>query len=219
MSFWIFSFIYLGCGKALHNQNNDTTPPEVNQKPEVPPSPSPPLQPAENPDYTFQIPDAVEKLPDTMKQQWPPENWVSAKAYAFNMVPYQPRVDLYIYKDGKWNDKITTTKEISKEQATAAIDLVHRTAGDVKISKCPFPRHGVVLFDDKQNPVASINVCFQCGDILVWPPYLEPDSDQKKYDSNSGPPPIIPVYYETFPIWEEYFYNWLKLTKDPYYEE
>ena len=216
MSFWSILFINIGCGKSLQIDS-----PPV-QQPVTPPSqpktvPEPEITAAS--EYDFQLPSAKNKLPDSLKKKWPPTEWSSAKAYSFNMIPYRPGLDLYIYKDGTWNDKIAMTKDIDSRQAQTAISLVHRTAGDVKISKCPFPRHGVVFFDDEENPVASLNVCFQCGDILVWPPYLAQQDEKIKYQRSEnppGPPQIIPVYSEVFPIWEEYFYTWIQLTKDPY---
>jgi hypothetical protein len=47
------------------------------------------------------------------------------------------------------------------------------------MTKCPFPRHAVVLYDH-DVPVASVNVCFECGDILLWPRLGPPAIDWDK---------------------------------------
>ena len=85
----------------------------------------------------------------------------------------------------------------------------------MRISKCPFPRHGIVFFDGDNNPVASANICFQCGDILVWPPYLEDET--VKYampDEESDDPPLFMlVHEEVLGLWDQYFFGWVKVPK------
>jgi hypothetical protein len=59
----------------------------------------------------------------------------------------------------------------------------------------------VVLFDH-ETPVASINVCFACGDLLGWP---------------ASPPPTLDIearltrHEATMPRWEAFFRDELGL--------
>lgn len=52
------------------------------------------------------------------------------------------------------------------------------------LSGCFIPRHGIIYFDEKGNPVASISICFECLRIHFWSvkPLPEPStsSSEKK---------------------------------------
>lgn len=161
------------------------------------------------------------KLPEELKRNWPPEAWSYAKAYTYNFVPYGPHGKTnYIYFDDEWSDDIEQSIDITKEEANYAIQLVHHTAGDVEASSCIFPRHGIVYFDESDKPVASINYCFSCEGVLVWPSYFETMEEEKqKYeltlpieDPDSYPEPtVIEIYYELQPNWKSLFLDVLAL--------
>lgn len=36
------------------------------------------------------------------------------------------------------------------------------------LSGCFIPRHGLVYFNDKDEPVASLSICFECGGVRMW---------------------------------------------------
>jgi len=114
-----------------------------------------------------------------MRTDWPTEEWVSAKAYTFNFQK-MGNVKLRVF-DGTWNQTIRQTIPLSREAAEAALELTHRTSGAVHASKCPLPRHAVVFFNEAGDPVASVNVCFSCSDIMVWPKYGSDALRSKKY--------------------------------------
>ena len=160
--------------------------PQEDSKPspvEEPPSPSPPekenqLLPV-GPDLSRVLKAAPEFFHPAMRENWPAQDWVSAKAYTFNF-QNEGRVKLRVY-DGEWNKTIRQTIPLSKEAAEAALELTHRTAGAVHASKCPLPRHAVVFFNELGDPVASVNVCFSCSDIMVWPNYGSDALKSKKY--------------------------------------
>ena len=113
------------------------------------------------------------QLDPSTRQAWPPTKWTHGRAYTYNFTRTGPGHQLRIFDEKGWSDGIVQTLELSHEQAAAALELTHRTQGDVRASKCAFPRHAVVLFDQEDQPVASMNICFECTDILVWPPYFE----------------------------------------------
>lgn len=134
--------------------------------------------------------ELVFEMPEETAREWPFAEWSYAKAYTFNFVGYGPGQSLYIFRDGTWNESIRSTHKLSREQAQEAFDLTDRLRGEMWVSKCPFPRHAVVFFNDNDEPVGSVNVCFSCGDILVWPPYYSDDEepDEELKDSVKVPP-------------------------------
>lgn len=127
-----------------------------------------------------------------------------------------PGIPLYIYtnKSG-WSPHIHSEMEISKALAVRAISLINRTKGTIEISQCPFPRHAIVFFDTNGKPIASVNVCFECGDILVWPPYFKFKQQEKEKYSLLNPqteePLILKAYDEVYPLWMDLFGNDLNM--------
>ena len=55
------------------------------------------------------------------------------------------------------------------------VEIVSNTKGTYLASKCPFPRHAFVIFDAKDQPVASVDICFECGDLFAWPDFKVPN--------------------------------------------
>lgn len=103
---------------------------------------------------------------------WPFAGWKSAKAYTFNFFAYGPGYQERVYDpDQGWVPSIRSTHELSLEQALAVQAKVHEAQGSFPMSKCPFPRHAVVYFDEGDQPVAMVNVCFECGDLFAWPDF------------------------------------------------
>lgn len=96
-------------------------------------------------------------------------------------------------------------------RAKKAVGYVTQTLGGVDVSKCPFPRHAVVLYDG-DVPVASINVCFECGDILIWPPWdQKPEPDYEKMTDKEWKARELfyerkmKLYEKAFPKWQAFF--------------
>jgi hypothetical protein len=141
------------------------------------------------------------------KAAWPYAAWDRAEAIVFNQVPYGPGAKLYAFRpqDG-WNPTIASRASITAAQAAQAIALVEQTTGDVEVSKCAFPRHAIVLLKG-DVPVASINVCFECGDLLVWPAHsamTEANAEAK-----------MAAYDVAFPKWQALFRDELGLAIEP----
>lgn len=151
----------------------------------------------------------VYELPQTvmmnkyLRTSWPP-SWKTAKAYAFNQQEFGPGVALYAYKQGVWSANITQETKLTTQQANDAIELTHRLGGTLKVSKCAFPRHAVVFFDEQEQPVASVNVCFQCGDVLVWPPYSSADNwNQQRFSEQGREMPLVfDAHEQVLPLWK-----------------
>ncbi len=142
---------------------------------------------------------------------WPFHRWSRAEAVRFNEFPLRPAVPLYACSDRGLSPHIVERIPISLALAQRAVELLQRTRGAVEVSKCPFPRHAVILYDG-DVPVASINVCFSCGDILVWPKWdavPEPDWDHMTNAARAAyeaaQKAAMSAYEQTFPLWKTYF--------------
>lgn len=142
---------------------------------------------------------------------WPFHRWSRAEAVRFNEFPMRPAVPLYACSDRGLSPHIVERIPISLPLAQRAVELLQRTRGAVEVSKCPFPRHAVILYDG-DVPVASINVCFSCGDILVWPKWdavPEPDWDHMTNAARAAhaaaQKAAMSAYEQTFPRWKSYF--------------
>jgi hypothetical protein len=154
------------------------------------------------PDLAALLAPTKQTLHRVYRQKWPPTPWATAKAYTYNFVPYGPRAGKLRVYDGKWSTNVQQTIALSKEQADAALELTHRTAGEMLTSKCAFPRHAVVFFDEQGKAVASVNVCFSCTDILVWPPYGREALQAKKYGNLKK---LLAVHDEVLARWRLFF--------------
>ena len=158
-------------------------------------------------------------LPSNFKRTWPLEDWSYAKAYTFNFVPYGPGNNSFVYRDGTWNEKIEHTVDITKDEADNALELIHHTAGDIESSGCIFPRHGIVYFNEADEPIASINYCFSCEGILLWPHYLDQKDKLALYELSIPPKApdeyaqsmVIEIYFELEENWRNLFLERLAL--------
>lgn len=156
-------------------------------------------------------PDAA-PAPLVATKTWPFHQWDRAEAITFNHVTPGPDVQLLAYSDAGWNTTILERKAIEVEQGERAVEWVIATRGTVEVSKCPHPRHAVILYSG-QTPVASINLCFECGDLLVWPEF-EPGPDWDNYDNWTKTEEAKfdklmakkqAVYDKLYPSWEAFF--------------
>lgn len=189
--------------------------PKVTPAPEAEPAPAPvaetePAPVAEAAPKAEPAPKAEQDLVET--ETWPLVRWDHAKAYVFNL-ERGPGLSLYAYNESKgWNTRIDSEHEITQQQAETAVSLAETTLGTMLVSKCPMPRHAVVLFAG-ETPVASINVCFECGDILVWPEWeRDPSWPERKQEMHAK---LLKAYDRTFPKWEAFFGKTLGLDLAP----
>lgn len=179
--------------------------------PVAPPSAASATQPGAQPstDATTPAP-AVPAKPLTKTSTWPFVAWDRAEAITFNHLPYGPGVQLRVYDDVRgWSPKIAGRRPITRPQGERAVKWVIATGGAVEVSKCAFPRHAVVLYAG-DTPVGTANVCFECGDILVWPDLDPPpdydhwtDAAEKRYERSYKRK--LAAYEKVFPQWEQFF--------------
>ena len=205
----------IGCGKS------DPPP-----KPAPAPAPAPVAAPAPAPDaapaaVAAPAPDAA-PAPLVPSKTWPFHEWDRAEAVTFNHVPPGPDVQLFAYNADGWTPNLLEQKPIELEQGKRAVEWVIATRGTVEVSKCPFPRHAVVLYSGS-TPVASINLCFECGDLLVWPEF-EPGPDWDRYDDwtkaehakfDKLTKKKHAAYEKLYPEWEAFFRDELGFSITP----
>lgn len=118
-------------------------------------------------------------LPESFRQEWPPSQWTSAKAYTLNFSKNDRRGPRYVWSDQGWADTISDSSDLTTEQAKIALELIHRTGGGLIATKCPMvTRHAIVFFDANNQPVGSMNICFSCGDTATWPTYYNTLEDK-----------------------------------------
>ena len=141
---------------------------------------------------------------------WPFTAWDRAEAITFNHVAYGPGIPLRAYDDVHgWSPKIVERRAITAQQGARAVKWVIATRGEIEVSKCAFPRHAVVLYAG-DTPVGTANVCFECGDILVWPD-LEPPPDYDRWSAAKQKQQErkfrqqLTAYKKVFPQWEQFF--------------
>ena len=153
---------------------------------------------------------------------WPFHAWDRAEAVTFNQFRMRPGAPLYAYDEKGWSPHLVDRKPITGAQAKTAVDLVDQTQGDVAVSKCPFPRHAVVLYEG-EVPVASINVCFSCGDILLWPrwspaPDWEKMTKKQLAEHELHQKKQLVMYDKAFPRWKELFRDGIRFPIDEGYD-
>lgn len=172
-----------------------------------------------------EAPVAPEPLPPPVKRTgkvWPFHAWDRAEAVTFNQFRIRPGAPLYAYDEKGWSPHLVDRKPITVAQAKSAVDLVTQTQGDVAVSKCPFPRHAVVLYEG-EVPIASINVCFSCGDILLWPRWSPaPDwgtmTTKQLAEYELFQKKQLVMYEKAFPRWKGLFRDGIGFPIDEAYD-
>lgn len=141
-------------------------------------------------------------------QSWPFKSWHHAKAYSFNMFHARGDVPATILKDGKWSPYIVSEKALSGDVALDVAKTISYTKGSVGDSKCFFPRHAIVYFDKNDDPVASVDICFECSGVVVSPDfsisneerygYFEEKTERFVPGTTALLEKVIPKYQEIF---------------------
>lgn len=145
---------------------------------------------------------------------WPFHSWDRAEAFTFNRFRMRPGAPFRIYDDNGWSKHIEGKKPLDAALSKQAVDLVLQGKSELEMTKCPFPRHAVVLYDH-DVPIASINVCFECGDVLLWPRWGSSDVDWDKLSDAEAKMALAnqrlesakreKVFAVVFPKWKTFF--------------
>lgn len=173
------------------------------------PTGSPDATARDEPDTALSDPPARTPLPPIRRsgRAWPFHKWDRAEAVTFNRFAARPRVPIVAVDDGGVNPTIADRKPLTPEQGRAAIALAKATDGGIMVSQCAFPRHAVILYEG-DLPVASLNVCFECGDIVLWPDWRPLPKDPTPAQWKQIEAHIqhqIKLYDAAFPRWRAFF--------------
>ena len=101
---------------------------------------------------------------------FPDVEYAYAKAYLFNIE--EDSNQEHIYGPSGWaRTKFGDGETIKQAQLKALHRAVNRDPDILLmgLAKCFIPRHGVVYFDQEDQPVAALSICFQCQGMRFFP--------------------------------------------------
>jgi len=96
-----------------------------------------------------------------------------AKVYYFNVVDSEksrPASYIYNQSDGFAQNAKAAQIVFSLESIDKVSKVLSKGVDGLLLglSGCFIPRHGIVYYDEKDVPVASISICFECGGLRLW---------------------------------------------------
>jgi hypothetical protein len=113
------------------------------------------------------------KIPSKYFSTWPHAKWSYAKVYTYDS--HRTRTPWRIIEN------IRQSVRLNRTQSQIALTLVHGTLGGHVYTKCPFdPRHAIVFYNQKDEEVGAIVICFECTDSKTYPEYYT-TKQEKKY--------------------------------------
>jgi hypothetical protein len=108
---------------------------------------------------------------DRQIKKWPYRNFAYAKAYLYNL-----ENKLYgnhaIIKNGQLDSTVTGAGILlTPPQVGKVLEVTNKNIGGliVGLSKSYIPHHGIVFYDNTNQPVAYITLCFDCETLRVFP--------------------------------------------------
>jgi len=119
-------------------------------------------------------------------KDFPVSNYSYAKVYLLNLdwQATQTRPNQHVF-----NGSYAITKEgegytIPNKDLQSILETVNELKEEMHtgLSKCFIARHGVIFYNSKHEPVASMSICFECERLTTW------DNDSSYYDEKIGYP-------------------------------
>ncbi|MEX1003181.1 MAG: hypothetical protein WDZ35_13770 [Crocinitomicaceae bacterium] len=119
--------------------------------------------------------------------RWPNVPYDHARLFLFNIdSDKQNRPDFHIYSDSIYaTSKLGTGEKLSEKFLGKIHSKIARygEAMQMGLSKCYIPRHGIIYYNAKGRPLASLSICFECGKISMWSEKKIPDiNHQSNHD-------------------------------------
>lgn len=103
---------------------------------------------------------------------FPDEEYSYAKLYYYNLMEVRTKPDFYIYsEENGWAKSLIDPDITSSKGLAENIEKLFLYGADGLInglSGCFIPRHGIVYFNEKDEPVASLSICFECEGVRMW---------------------------------------------------
>lgn len=103
---------------------------------------------------------------------FPDVKYSYAKVYYFNVLDSEksrPTSYIYTQSEGFAEGSFLSDILLSKESISEISKVLSKGVDGLLLglSGCFVPRHGIVFFDEKDIPVASISICFECGGLRL----------------------------------------------------
>jgi hypothetical protein len=119
--------------------------------------------------------------------RFPNVPYAYAKMHYFNIELEAPHMNQpSIYRDGIYAEtKVGNGQIVSEEMHNEILNIFKHGADELVygLSKCYLPHHGIIYYNDRHEPVASLSICFACDQIKIWS--KEPikfEDDYTKFD-------------------------------------
>lgn len=110
---------------------------------------------------------------DNTAFDWNHPKYSTAKAYLYNLQNRDFRTFGILDTNKNLNKTVVDTAGVSlnKKQIKKVLAVVTgKTPGeDDYLAKCYVPHHAIVFYDENNNPVAHIAMCFYCGRKKIYP--------------------------------------------------
>jgi len=103
---------------------------------------------------------------------FPGKEYSYVKVFLMNIEKTTAKPDLNILSlDRYCKSKIGNGTLLDEDQLESLQDLLTQNmlSLHVGLSKCFIPRHGIVYYNDKHEPVAAMSLCFECEKVRFYP--------------------------------------------------
>lgn len=104
--------------------------------------------------------------------RFPNVDFAYAKMHYFNIELEAPHMNQpSIYRDGIYAEtKVGNGQLVSDELNKGILDIFKFGVDELVygLSKCYLPHHGIIYYNERHEPVASLSICFACDQIKIW---------------------------------------------------
>ncbi len=95
-----------------------------------------------------------------------------AKVYYYNVedASQKPITHIFTQQDGWAKDALIASEKLSIEDIKKISTILSKGIDGLQLglSGCFIPHHGIVYFNEKDQPVASISICLECEGARFW---------------------------------------------------
>ena len=104
---------------------------------------------------------------------WPGVSYSEVRGYLYNL---DGDAAVPLLQEGNLHSSIVNTNgvKLTKKQAQQLLDAIIQPHPQHGRAKCYTPRHGFVFYNEKTNPVAFVEICFECRHYRMSPASTNP---------------------------------------------
>jgi len=103
------------------------------------------------------------------RTDWPGVPYTQVRGYAYNLDGQHgtPLLD-----QGRLHPSVFDTNgvQLTPQQSERLLEAVARPHAKHPVMRCYFPRHGFVFYAASNQPVATVEICFECSTYRTSPP-------------------------------------------------